>query len=80
MFLAKAGSGEVALVDKGYDVDNDLMLVENGVDDDWDDGTEIRLAGNFGEYDNETTGLEDGTALVSTCTIRGSCTRLTIHR
>lgn len=59
LFLAEAAAREVAAVDKGDDVDDDLVLVEDGVDDDGDDGGEVGLAGDFDEDDNEAAGLED---------------------
>lgn len=40
------------------------MLVENGVDDDWDDRREVCLPRYFDENDDKTTCLEDGTWLM----------------
>lgn len=59
LFLAKAGAGEVTFGDEGDDVDDDLVLVEDGVDDDGDDGGEIGFADDFDEDDDEAAGLED---------------------
>ena len=47
MLLAEAGAGEVTSVDKGDDVDDDLVLVEDGVDDDGDEGCEVGFAPNL---------------------------------
>jgi hypothetical protein len=37
LFLTQTAAREVALVDEGDNIDYDLMLVEDGVDDDWYD-------------------------------------------
>lgn len=60
LFLAKAGAGEVTFGDEGDDIDDGLVLVEDGVDDDGDDGGEIGFADDFDQDDDETAGLEDG--------------------
>ena len=47
LFLAEAAAREVALVYEGDDVDYNLMLVEDGVDNDGDDGSEVGFACDF---------------------------------
>ena len=63
LLLAKAGSGEIAFGDEGDNVEDDLVSVEDGIDDDGDDGGEVGFSEDFDKDDNETTGLEDGTDL-----------------
>ena len=60
LFLAEAGAWEVAFGDKGDDVEDKLVLVEDGVDDDRDDGGEVGFSDDFDEDDDESAGLEDG--------------------
>jgi len=60
LLLVEPTTWEVAFVDKGYDVNNNLVLVENRVDDDWHDGRKVCFAGYLHEDDNKPTGLEDG--------------------
>lgn len=47
LLLAKTGPGEVALGDEGDDVNDDLMFVEDGIDDDGDDGGKVGLSHDF---------------------------------
>ena len=59
LFLVEPAAREVALVDERDDVDDDLVLVEDGVDNDGDERREVRLARDLDEDDDETAGLED---------------------
>jgi hypothetical protein len=51
---------EVAFADEGDDVGDEVVLVEDGVDDDRDDGGEEAFAEDFDNDDDEAAGLEDG--------------------
>lgn len=64
LLLTKAGAGEVAARHEGDDVDDELMGIQNGVDDDGHDGGEEVFPEDFDENDNEAAGLEDGAVRV----------------
>jgi hypothetical protein len=51
---------EVALYDEGDNVDDELVFVENGVDNDRNHGSEEVPSEDFNYDDDKTTGLEDG--------------------
>lgn len=55
---------EVTFYDEGDDVDDELVFVQDGVDDDGHHGGEEVAAEDFDDYDDEAAGLEDG-AVVS---------------
>lgn len=57
----QAGAGEIAFGNKGNNVDDKLVFVEHGIDNDRDDGGEVGFSADFDEDDYETAGLEDGT-------------------
>lgn len=61
LFFVQAGAGEIAFGDKGNNVDDKLVFVEHGIDDDRDDGGEIGFSAYFDQDDYETASLEDGT-------------------
>jgi len=58
LFLAESGAWEVASADECYNVDDELMGVEDGVDDDGDDASEEVLAVDFCQHDDEAAGLK----------------------
>lgn len=60
LLLAETRPREVALVNEGDDIDNDLMLVQDRVDNDWHHGTEVCLSCDLGQQNDETSSLEDG--------------------
>ena len=62
LFLAETGAWEVAFGDKSHDVDDDLVLCENGVDNDRYKRREVSFSRYFHQHDDEPAGLEDGTA------------------
>jgi hypothetical protein len=59
LLFAEARAWEVALLDKGDNVDNDLVVIQDRIDDDGNDGGEIGFASNFHEDHDKATGLED---------------------
>lgn len=61
LLLSEARLGEVSLVDESYDIDNDLVFIEDSVDNDWDERRQVGLAADLDEDHNQATSLEDGT-------------------
>jgi len=59
LFLAETAAREVASADEGDDVDDDLVLVEDGVDDDGDERGEVGFAGYLDQDDDQAACLED---------------------
>ena len=62
LFLAETRAWEVAFGDKSHDVDDHLVLCEDGVDNDRHERREVPFSRYFHQYDDEPAGLEDGTA------------------
>jgi len=63
LLFAKSGSWKVAFVDKRNDIDDDLMLIENGIHNDWNDGSKIGLPPYFNQDYYKSTSLKDSTSL-----------------
>lgn len=61
LLLSETRLGEVTLVDESYDIDNDLVFIEDSIDNDWDQRRQVGLAADFDEDHNQATSLEDGT-------------------
>lgn len=82
LFLAEARAREVALGNKGNNINYDLVLVQNGVNNDRDDRSEIRSSHYFYKDNHKAPSLEDGTKLilVTACRSVRKETRLTIHQ
>lgn len=59
LFLAQAGAVEVTFDDEGDDIDDELVLVEDGVDNDRDHGGEKVAAENLNHNNDEATSLEN---------------------
>ena len=55
---------EVTLDDEGDDVNNELVLVEDGVDDDRDHGSKEVAAENLDHDNDKAAGLEHGAVSV----------------
>ncbi len=62
LFLAEARTREISFADKGDDVHDDLMFVEDGIDDYRDNGGEISFSHYFDQDYDKASGLENGTA------------------
>ena len=52
LLLSKTRPREVTLVDKGNNIDNDLVFVQDSIDDDRNNRGEVRLATYFNQYNN----------------------------
>lgn len=61
LLLSETRFREVSLVDESYDIDNDLVFIEDSVDNDWDERCQVGLAADLDEDHNQATSLEDGT-------------------
>lgn len=61
LLLAEAGSREVALLDEGDNVDDNLMLVENSVNNYGYKRGQVSFAANLDDNDDETACLENST-------------------
>lgn len=61
LLLAEAGPGKITPLNKGYNVNDYLVLVQDGVDDHGYKRGQVGLAPNFDDYDDQTASLEDST-------------------
>jgi hypothetical protein len=64
LLLAEARAVEITFDDECDDVDDELVLVEDRVDDDWDHGGEEVAPEDLDDYNHKATGLEDGTVKI----------------
>ena len=60
LLFAQARAWEVTLCDEGDNVGHELMLVENGVNDDGDYGGKVGFSNDLDEYNDEAASLENG--------------------
>ena len=60
LLFTQAGTREVAFGYESNNVKDQLMFVENGVDDDWDDRCKEGSSTRLGDQDEEGACLEDG--------------------
>lgn len=62
LLLAEARAREITPLDEGNNVDNNLVLVKDGVDDHGHKRGQISFAADFDDDDDQTTGLENSAA------------------
>lgn len=61
MLLAQSRAGKVSSLHEGDNVHDNLVLIQNGVDDNGHERGKVGFAANLDDDDDQTTSLENGT-------------------
>jgi hypothetical protein len=65
LLFTQSTSWEIALRNECDDVDNEVVAVENGVDDDWHYGGQEVLAIHLHQHNRQTARLENSAVLLA---------------
>lgn len=65
LLLAETRAREIAVGNESNDIRHDLVLVQDHIDNDWNQRGQVGLASDFDHDNDQTTGLEDSTVGIS---------------